>query len=126
MRAQPPVARRSGIVRPVNARAPRGVRSLLPASLIAGLVVGNAPAQATCSNLARVNVLGQVALAQLQLPGLVLRVDRGLPWADIAQVMLGEDAGADELTRCSAQLRKRFERLKIRLREVAIARGFDA
>jgi RNA polymerase sigma-70 factor, ECF subfamily len=50
---------------------------------------------------------------------LVLRVDRDLAWRDIAIVMLGEDADADEVTRRAAALRKQFERVKDRLRELA-------
>lgn len=45
---------------------------------------------------------------------LILRVNRGLPWRDIAEVLSeGEDA---DLDRRAAQLRKRFERLKEELR----------
>lgn len=47
---------------------------------------------------------------------LVLRVDRDLAWRDIAQVLLGEDASDDELTRRAAALRKQFERIKLQLR----------
>jgi RNA polymerase sigma-70 factor (ECF subfamily) len=47
---------------------------------------------------------------------LTLRVDRDLPWSEIARV-LGDDAASE------AALRKRFERLKERLRSVAIQRG---
>lgn len=46
---------------------------------------------------------------------LILRVDRRLPWRDIAAV-LDPDAPAEELRRRSASLRKRFERLKEQLR----------
>jgi len=53
---------------------------------------------------------------------LVLRVDRNLPWRDIAIVVLGPDAGDDELTRKAAALRKQFERVKDRLRELAAER----
>jgi RNA polymerase sigma-70 factor (ECF subfamily) len=50
---------------------------------------------------------------------LVLRVDRDLAWRDIAIVMLGEEAGSDELTRKAAALRKQFERIKDQLRALA-------
>src|SRR5262245_23395243 len=50
---------------------------------------------------------------------LVLRVDRDLPWRDIALVMLGEAADDKELTRKAALLRKRFERVKEQLRTLA-------
>jgi RNA polymerase sigma-70 factor (ECF subfamily) len=49
-----------------------------------------------------------------------LRVDRGLEWIDIARVLGAEDA---DLKREAATLRKRFERLKVRLRELARAEG---
>ena len=44
---------------------------------------------------------------------LVLRVDRRMPWRDIARVMADD---GDDLERLSASLRKRFERVKERLR----------
>lgn len=50
---------------------------------------------------------------------LVLRVDRDLPWRDIAMVMLGESASPDELARKAAALRKQFERVKATLRALA-------
>jgi len=50
---------------------------------------------------------------------LVLRVDRDLAWRDIAIVMLGEDVDPDTITRKAATLRKQFERIKDRLRELA-------
>jgi len=50
---------------------------------------------------------------------LILRVDRDLGWRDIALVMLGDDAPAAEVDRRAAALRKRFERVKQRLRELA-------
>ncbi len=48
---------------------------------------------------------------------LTLRVDRDLPWSDVARVFL-EDEAPDEATlaRKAASLRKRFERLKDELR----------
>jgi RNA polymerase sigma-70 factor, ECF subfamily len=56
---------------------------------------------------------------------LALRVDRNLAWRDIAQVLLGEAASASELTRKSSALRKQFERVKERLRELADQRLGD-
>jgi RNA polymerase sigma-70 factor, ECF subfamily len=52
---------------------------------------------------------------------LVLRVDKDLGWRDIAIVMCG-DCDDDELARHAARLRKRFERVKAQLRELAVAR----
>jgi RNA polymerase sigma-70 factor (ECF subfamily) len=56
---------------------------------------------------------------------LVLRVDKDLGWRDIAIVMFGDDAGEPELARHAARLRKRFERVKAQLRELAGARQSD-
>ena len=50
---------------------------------------------------------------------LVLRVDRDLGWREIAQVLLGPEAAPPEVDRHAATLRKRFERIKQRLRELA-------
>lgn len=52
---------------------------------------------------------------------LVLRVDRGLPWLELARIFADED-GAD-LRRESARLRKRFQSVKERLRAMAKARA---
>lgn len=57
---------------------------------------------------------------------LVLRVDRGFAWNEIAQVMLSEspeDASAGAVTREAARLRKRFQLLKDQLRVRARAAG---
>jgi RNA polymerase sigma-70 factor (ECF subfamily) len=56
---------------------------------------------------------------------LALRVDRNLAWREIAQVLLGEAATPAELTRKAAALRKQFERVKTRLRELAAQRLRD-
>ena len=56
---------------------------------------------------------------------LVLRVDRELAWRDIAIVLLGEEAPADDVTRKAASLRKQFERVKVQLRELAATRIRD-
>lgn len=60
---------------------------------------------------------------------LMLRVDRRMAWRDLAQVMLGALAGepeSDEIAREAARLRKRFERVKADLREMATAEGLLA
>jgi RNA polymerase sigma-70 factor (ECF subfamily) len=56
---------------------------------------------------------------------LLLHVDRGLPWREIALVMHEGEAPLDEegVTRESARLRKRFERVKAELRELAVKAG---
>ncbi|MEO8845926.1 MAG: sigma-70 family RNA polymerase sigma factor [Kofleriaceae bacterium] len=56
---------------------------------------------------------------------LVLRVDRGLPWHDIAIVLLGQDADGDAVKRKAATLRKQFERIKEHLRASAAKRLED-
>lgn len=52
---------------------------------------------------------------------LTLRVDRDLDWNEIARVLAGPDARltAEELQTCAARVRKRFERIKERLRALA-------
>lgn len=59
---------------------------------------------------------------------LMLRVDRGLAWNDLVEI-LGEDGDAprtaDAVRRHSARLRKRFEVLKGKLRAMARAAGLD-
>jgi len=56
---------------------------------------------------------------------LILRVDRNLPWKDLARVMSGPDRNLDETTlvRHSATYRKQFERAKARLRRLATEAG---
>jgi RNA polymerase sigma-70 factor (ECF subfamily) len=49
---------------------------------------------------------------------LVLRLDRGLSWREVATVLSGEGDEADEVA-----LRKRFERLKAKLTDMARAEG---
>jgi RNA polymerase sigma-70 factor (ECF subfamily) len=50
---------------------------------------------------------------------LLLRLDRGLAWRDIARILGGDD----QLTVRAAALRKRFERAKQRLKKLAIEHG---
>lgn len=57
---------------------------------------------------------------------LILRVDKDLGWRDIALVMFGPDTTDAELVRHAATLRKRFERVKARLRELAADATADA
>jgi RNA polymerase sigma-70 factor (ECF subfamily) len=56
---------------------------------------------------------------------LLLHVDRGLPWREIALVLHEGSAVLDDegLARESARLRKRFERVKAELRELAVKAG---
>jgi len=50
---------------------------------------------------------------------LVLRVDRDLPWRDIALVLDGDATSSEELDRRAAALRKQFQRIKEQLRALA-------
>jgi RNA polymerase sigma-70 factor (ECF subfamily) len=56
---------------------------------------------------------------------LILRVDRGLAWNDLARVMCEDDAPLDDdgIAREAARLRKRFQLVKERLRELARREG---
>jgi RNA polymerase sigma-70 factor (ECF subfamily) len=58
---------------------------------------------------------------------LVLRVDRELAWDEVARVFAGDDGPpSEELARTATALRKRFERIKKKLRERAIEEGLIA
>lgn len=59
------------------------------------------------------------ALAAEDRELLVLRVDRQMGYSDIARVVLAPDATEADVTKKAAALRKRFERLKVELREQA-------
>jgi RNA polymerase sigma-70 factor (ECF subfamily) len=50
---------------------------------------------------------------------LILRIDRKLSWQDIARVMADAPLEDADLVRAAATLRKRFERVKERLRKLA-------
>ena len=55
---------------------------------------------------------------------LILRVDRNLPWRDVARILADEDAPSDAvLVRRTAALRKRFEAIKATLRAKARMAG---
>ena len=56
---------------------------------------------------------------------LILRVDRNLPWRELAMVMTdgGESLPDDELDKISARMRKRFQLAKERRKELARAEG---
>lgn len=56
---------------------------------------------------------------------LILHVDRALPWREIAIVLSeqGEALDDDGIDRESARLRKRFERVKVELKELATKAG---
>ncbi len=47
---------------------------------------------------------------------LILRIDRGMSWKEIAEVLAGGPTSDEETRRTSARVRKQFERIKARLR----------
>ena len=55
---------------------------------------------------------GQLSPAEQSL--LILRVDRGLPWSEVAEIMSSPDEPLD-----SSTVAKRFQRVKARLRKLA-------
>ena len=64
-------------------------------------------------------------LSSLDQTLLILHVDRGLPFRELAQVVHegSELLSGEALARESARLRKRFERVKTQLRQLAIDEG---
>ncbi len=54
---------------------------------------------------------------------LILRIDRGMAWKDIAVATSEIDLTAVAIDQRAAALRKRYERTKAQLRELAISRG---
>jgi RNA polymerase sigma-70 factor, ECF subfamily len=54
---------------------------------------------------------------------LVLRLDRRLSWEAIARVLGDDEPSSEDLKRSAATLRKRYERVKLRLRE--LSRGLE-
>jgi RNA polymerase sigma-70 factor (ECF subfamily) len=54
---------------------------------------------------------------------LLLRVDRGLAWNEIARILADHDVDGPRLARDAARLRKRYQLVKDRLRELARREG---
>jgi RNA polymerase sigma-70 factor (ECF subfamily) len=51
---------------------------------------------------------------------LALRVGNGLSWTEVARVMAGHDLPAKELAKRASVLRQQFQRIKVRLRALAV------
>jgi RNA polymerase sigma-70 factor (ECF subfamily) len=51
---------------------------------------------------------------------LALRVEGGLSWNEVARVMAGQDLATDDLRQRVVVLRQQYQRIKVRLRELAI------
>ena len=62
-------------------------------------------------------------LPQVEQMLLILRVDKAMEWHDIAAALAEQDLDADELKREAARLRKRFQLVTEKLRELARERG---
>jgi RNA polymerase sigma-70 factor, ECF subfamily len=76
----------------------------------------------------RTEVKSEVRRLREELPEdeqllLVMRVDKGLEWHDIAHALAEQDLDPDELKRESARLRKRFQLVTEKLRGLARERG---
>lgn len=56
---------------------------------------------------------------------LILRVDRALAWDEIVAIVEPDATDAESLKRASATLRKRFGRIKVKLRELSKGLAFD-
>jgi RNA polymerase sigma-70 factor (ECF subfamily) len=86
------------------------------ASRIAGDVLSRTPAavEAESAQLAKL----RAALDAEEQSLLVLRLDRNLSWREVAEVMAAEGLAVDEVA-----LRKRFERIKAKLADLARADG---
>ncbi len=56
---------------------------------------------------------------------LILRIDKNMNWRDVARVMLDSDASVEgaQLERKASALRKRYERAKQELRQLAVKEG---
>ncbi len=87
------------------------------ASVLAGSIVASTAIrrERRAQQLARL----RTRLAEDEQTLLILRVDRGLPWGEVAAVLAGEDGKRPE----EAALRKRFERLKEKLARAAREEG---
>lgn len=86
-------------------------------SLIAADVLSSQPAYARSSSADAVERL-RASLDPEEQTLLTLRLHAGLSWKEVAAVLSSPDHGLDE-----AAVRKRFERLKLKLREMAKAAG---
>jgi RNA polymerase sigma-70 factor (ECF subfamily) len=87
-----------------------------------------APEPSTRHPFQRTTFTEAVARLRGELPDgdrdlLVLRVDRGLSWRDVALSFVGLDAPALTIERESVRLRQRFQLIKRQLKKVATAQG---
>lgn len=95
-------------------------RKQVPVSQVASVQLAIEKLRSTTPIYQRTEIKDRFAHVREQLPPedhmlLGLRLDRQMAWTEIARILGGEEAS---LAREAAVLRKRFERLKIRLREL--------
>jgi RNA polymerase sigma-70 factor (ECF subfamily) len=109
--------------------ARRLAKRAVPLSECAGVAEAEARVRTETLSLLRTERRNEIALLRQELPEedqvlLILRVDRNLPWLDLARIFLGDEAATPEaLQRESARLRKRFQLIKRRLLELGRERG---
>ena len=77
----------------------------------------------TSSNIDRARTELRACFSEEERTLLILRLEEGLAWRDLARVFLDERATDEDLDRESARLRKRFQLAKDRFVEAARARG---
>lgn len=101
-----------------------------PLSEVAALSQLEAPSRTATPPVLRTEIKDQVSQLRSRLTTeeqtlLILRINRGLSWSDVARVMLEpeSDPDANDLRREAASCRKRFERIKVRLRRLANEEG---
>ncbi len=101
----------------------RGARPVAPLSQVPELRAAIRSTTATYRRTAAKSKLARLreALDPEDRTLLILRVDREMPWREIARILAQSegdaDVGAAELAKIGARARKRFERVKLRLRE---------
>jgi RNA polymerase sigma-70 factor (ECF subfamily) len=103
-----------------STRESNRARKQVPVSEIASVQQAIEKLRTTTPVYKRTEVKDRFAHVRAQLPPedhmlLGLRLDRQMSWTEIARILGSEE---DSLAREAAALRKRFERLKIRLREL--------
>jgi RNA polymerase sigma-70 factor, ECF subfamily len=105
-----------------NARAGRAVRSSAGLSKLVQEVRTETLTYLRTEKKTRLRALRE-SLPEEDQALLVLRVDRGLAWDELARVLSEEDADPETLKREAARLRKRFQLVKDRLKGQAKREG---
>lgn len=106
----------------IDARRRQGRRPMVPLSSAPELA---AAVRSTTEVYRRSETKGKLSEVRDELDAddrtlLILRVDREMSWNDIARVMAEGEPDEAELERAGARLRKRFERLKERIRNAML------